>query len=966
MQRSFSNRKVSLLHFLWWILLPTSTINAAGHLFRNYTTDDGLPDSRVAPIIQDSRGYMWFGTQAGLTRYDGSEFVNFSDAKDIPGIFGRYILEDHEGAIWFAFTGFARGGLLRIRERDTTDFSSCVPGIGPGSLAEDPHHDIWVSTASGLTRIRFVDSSRTKWEFRHFPEYIARSLLVDSKGTMWVACANETVYTYLNGNFSFAAAGLTTFLRAYGVYERQGAIWFGGLHGAYVFENGVLQSFSVADGLPDRGVWSFCEDRNGNFWVGTAKGLYRMTHEPAGKTIHGRLRFIKEPSFGDAIVYNMCLDEEGNVWFASDPGLRKLVASDMIVAFPGEEKVATAGFGPIAQDPDGKIYFGSRNTGIFTLKNDKLMPGVRVRPFTDFTVLAILPQSATRTWFGIKRGGIILQDGQATYRYPDSLERPNWSVHSLEDLGNGKVLMGTARGLFIIDRHLAPRRLQNADIDSLTIFDIAQGDTMYWLATDDGVYTVSIVGDALRTVQRPHYDLLRSGLVYTILMDNRRNVWFGTDGNGLVSFDGSMFRNFRRDDGLGGERIYALAQDSLGFLWIGTSSGLSQFDGSSFKNFGYDQGFGETGLHGLMVDREGYLWVSNFPSITKLKPQRFHKSSRPPPIYIADMQVDTLHFTHAAGIELDPNSAVITLRYAGLSFTNEANVRYKYMLEGFDRDWSPPVRMREVRYTHLASGPYTFRVLARSSDGVWSSEPATISFRILPPLWARWWFILLCVLLVGGSIYSFYAYRLNKLLELERTRSRIAMDLHDDIGSSLTRISVLSEVARRQTDGEQEKRAETLGRIGESARELIDTLGDIVWSVDPKHDDLQNVVRRIAQFGQDVCNGKEITFETDIRSTFDQTKLSIDQRRDVYLLFKEALNNVVRHANASKVRFFIREEDGKALLSLIDDGIGLNDHQGAGHGMSSMKERAQRAGGTLTMGNHDGQGTTTTLTLKTG
>jgi signal transduction histidine kinase len=325
-----------------------------------------------------------------------------------------------------------------------------------------------------------------------------------------------------------------------------------------------------------------------------------------------------------------------------------------------------------------------------------------------------------------------------------------------------------------------------------------------------------------------------------------------------------------------------------------------------------------------------------------------------------------MHFTHGTDIELGPGPAVITFKYAGLSFTNEASVRYKYMLEGFDRDWSPPVQMREVRYTHLPSGTYTFRVIARSADGVWSREAATISFQILPPLWARWWFILLCVLLVGGSIYGFYAYRLNKLLELERTRSRIAMDLHDDIGSSLTRISVLSELAQHQERSNPEATLTTLSKIGTTARELIDSLGDIVWSVDPKHDDLQNVIRRIVQFGQETCEGRGIEFETEIAGDFSTARLSLERRRDVFLIFKEAINNAVRHSQARRVRFCIIPDRAAAVLEFIDDGIGFDENTDkSGNGLRSMRERGARVGG-CTIASRPGQGTTVSVRVKTG
>ncbi len=929
-------------------------------LLKNYTTQDGLPDSRVSPIIQDSKGYMWFGTQAGLTRYDGSQFVNFAGAKDIPGIFGRAIMEDHRGAIWFAYTGFAHGGVLRLWNGTVTDFSNALAGTESGCVAEDHNHDVWIGSNAGLSRIRFTDSSRTAWTVTQLPEYLASALFVDSKGILWIGCSDGNVYSYMAGQFTLVIKRLSSPVRAHAIYEsKSGAIWFGGVFGAMVIDNGTLHKFKTVDGLPVRGVWSFREDNSGNFWVGTAEGLRRL------KMSNGQLKFIKEKSFGDAVVYDICLDTEGNVWFASDPGVRKLLASDFIVDFAGKNILATSGFGPIVQHPDGTIYFGSRNAGIFTLNANTIRRGSQVQPVVSLTVLAIFPEPPSRIWYGIKKGGIRLRNGAVTLEYdiPEGV-----SVHAFEHIADGRLLIGTSSGLNLADQNTDISHLSHPDLDSLTIFDIAHDPKtdQYWLGTDKGVRLVRLAGNSVAEVQTVSHEPLSSSIIYTIFVDNRQQLWFGTDGGGLIKYDGTTFTAFKKDDGLVGDRVYALAQDSLGLLWIGTSTGLSQFDGTSFRNFTHDQGFGEIGLRGLMVDGDGALWVSNFPGITKIRPQKFYKSKRLPPIYIADMQVDTVHFSEGKTAEISPDPAVITFRYAGLSFTDEVNVRYKYKLEGFDNDWSAPVTHREVRYTHLPGGRYTFRVIARSVDGVWSQSPAEISFTILPPVWARWWFIVGAVVLVAAAAYGFYRYSLEKALQLERTRSRIAMDLHDDIGSSLTRISVLSEVAQRQDDARLEARSETVARIGETARELIDSLGDIVWSVDPHHDDLQNVIRRIVEFGDEMCAGKGITFETDIEAAFDQTRLSLEQRRDVYLVFKEAVSNVIKHSRATLVRFAVRQKNSTAVLELVDNGIGYDrDSSGGGHGLASMYERARRSGVNLEIMSHPGKGTKTTLEMKT-
>lgn len=956
MQRSFSYQDFVLLSLCY--LLLSLTASAGGHIFRNYSTADGLPDSRVSPIIQDHNGYMWFGTQSGLTRYDGQQFVNFSSAKDIPGIFGRDIIEDHAGGIWFAYTGFARGGVLRVSNGRVQDFSSALPFNEAVSLAEDGLGRIWVGSNDGLTRITFLDSSRTKWTAEQLAGHNAQALYVSRDGKVWIGTADGALVVFQEEVFTTIASGLIPTVREGAMYQdRAGRMWFGGIFGVLEIEGETLRRYTTANGLPSRGVWCFCEDNDGNFWVGTTNGLYR-------KRKHGQsIRFEKENSFGDAVVYDLCLDAEGNVWFASDPGIRKLLAPDIIVDFPHSDKLATAGFGPITQLPDGSMLFGSRNSGVFRLDQKQLQGGPGIKPSTTLTILSIYPESHGSTWFGIKSGGVILQKGSTQFDFPKTNGFDYRSVHTFYKDREGRMLIGTSQGLWRPFNDSLLQSLHDSVLDSLTIFDLIQSgdDDHMWIATDRGVRTVEVEGDRILSVTSPRNLAVQEKIVYSLLRDHANKIWIGTDGSGLVSFDGTSYHRYTTDDGLASNRVFALAEDSLHSIWIGTSAGLSQFDGTSFRSFTYDEGFREIGLHGLFVDNKGMLWVSNFPGITKIKPGVIPHSTRPPPVYITHMEIDTTNLVERKSIELAPNPAVITFRYAGLSFTDERSVRYRYRLHGFDKDWSLPVPTREVRYTHLGSGSYLFEVLARSADGVWSTKPASISFSILPPLYARWWFVVIFLSVLLAGVYALYRYRLARALELERTRSRIATDLHDDIGSSLTRISVLSEVAQRLPDSEI-----TLSRIGETARELIDTLGDIVWSVDPKHDDLQNVVRRIVQFGQDVCGGKEITFETDIRSTFDQTKLSLDQRRDIYLLFKEALNNVVRHSKASNVLFSVGEHHGNARLSLIDNGVGIDNPHGVGHGLSSMKERAQRAGGALTIGSHDGKGTAATLTLKTG
>lgn len=939
-------------------------------LVKDYSTQDGLPDSRVAPIIQDQDGYMWFGTQAGLTRYDGSQFTTMTQASDIPGIFGRDIAQDHTGAIWLAYTGIDHGGLVRLWNGKQTRFGTFngLAGDQEGCVIEDAEHNIWVGTM--LNRIRFLDSARVTFAIDSFPGRYVTAFCLDHTGKLWLGGVGLSSFSHGSFKDELAEAGATQSItvRPYGIYESSnGEIWAGGYEGAAMITGGKAKFFSIADGLPERGVWSFCEDKLHNFWVGTPDGLYRLHRSK------GSFTFIKEESFGDAVVYDMCLDREGNVWFACSPGARKLMASDLIVSFPDEDKLATQGFGPIVQAGDGGIYFGSRNSGLYYLKGNSLVSGRSVQPFSQLTYTTILADSRKRTWFGLRAGGVFIRDGEKLTHHDLSNGLPSSNVNVISKTGESCILIGTAAGLSLADTSGTIHPLKNAELDSLTIFDIRTTSAVppgspenIWLATMHGIRLVHLKGDSIQTVQRlPALAHLDNVIVYELLVGTDGTLWCGTDGLGLARFDGSSMTVFTTTDGLVGNRVLALAKDSIGTMWIGTSSGLSQFDGQSFKNFTYDQGFAEIGLHGLTVDRDSNLWVSSFPGITKIRPTRFYKSNLPPPVYITDVEVDTLRVKGSQRFEVPPNHAVVTFRYAGLSFSDEEQVRYKYKLEGFDRGWSSPVLTREVRYTHLPSGEYTFLVLARSRDGIWSAEPAGFVFSVLPPIWARWWFMLTIVLVLIGLVYSAYRYRLNKLLELERTRSRIAMDLHDDIGSSLARISVLSEVARYQERSYPAEAGDTISRIGDTARELIDSLGDIVWSVDPKHDDLQNIIRRIVQFGQETCEGRKIQFETEIDGEYSAVRLSLDRRRDVFLIFKEAVHNAVKHSNARHVVFRVVPERSDIVLLLSDDGAGFDSgKEQSGNGLRSMRERGSRVG-RLTIESTPGRGTTVSVRVKT-
>jgi signal transduction histidine kinase len=283
-------------------------------------------------------------------------------------------------------------------------------------------------------------------------------------------------------------------------------------------------------------------------------------------------------------------------------------------------------------------------------------------------------------------------------------------------------------------------------------------------------------------------------------------------------------------------------------------------------------------------------------------------------------------------------------------------LRYQYRLQAADTDWSPPSEMRTVTYASLSPGRYMFQVRAVDSDGLVSAIPASISFRILRPVWQRWWFVSLVVLALGLAARGAFRYRVARLLEVANMRTRIATDLHDDIGANLTRIVLLSEVARQTHDDGP------LTSVARIARESVGAMSDIVWAINPKRESLLDLIRRMRQHAGEVFTLRDIELDFDAPAATGDVRLGMDVRRDVLLVFKEAVSNAARHSGCSRVSIQLRVEGARLVLVVADDGLGFEtSRESDGQGLSSMTRRAERLEGTLDVVSGPGAGTTVTL-----
>jgi signal transduction histidine kinase len=434
------------------------------------------------------------------------------------------------------------------------------------------------------------------------------------------------------------------------------------------------------------------------------------------------------------------------------------------------------------------------------------------------------------------------------------------------------------------------------------------------------------------------------------------------------------FVSYTTAEGLSSNQVQCITEDKWGRVYFGTSRGLDRLDPATghIKHYTAADGLFPGRVRYAFRDRSGALWFGNDSELARFIPEP-DRPQPEPAILIQGLRIagaaspiSELGESQVGPLRLSAGQNRISIDFGGLEFEPGEVLRYQYKLESSDRDWSAPTDQRTVNYANLAPGSYRFLVRAVTAEGAVSSQPAVVAFTIPPPLYLRWWFVMLAAAALATLAYAAHRNRVARLIQLERVRTRIATDLHDDIGSSLSRMALLSEVAKRKMDGSQNDSIPILTEIADSARAVVDSMSDIVWAIDPRLDDLSNVVFRVREFASDFLGGAGIQWQLGAQPEFDKIKLSPQQRRHLFLIFKEAINNSARHALCNSVWLSLTVVHSRVIGEIRDDGRGFEvtsrpetPAEGrSGHGLENIRKRAAQLGGQLTIDSSPGGGTT--------
>ncbi len=992
--------------------------------FERLSLDEGAALNLTYCMMQDHKGFMWFGTMYGLVKYDGKTYQVFKNDPDdknsisFDDIISLY--EDSDNNIWIGTWG---GGLNRFDPSDEkfTRFISDEKdsdGISDNiiwTITGDNDNNLWLGTeAGGLNKyisgknkfIKYVHDENTP---RSIAANSIRHLYRDSQGTMWI-CSPAGLSKYVKENDTFlnyklpGKPGERAPLITVVTEVQDGKLLTGTTEGLYTF-NPVTGEFTKSEisQLNDLYVYSICRDKDNTIWIGSSRGLFSINHNSKNIKVYEN-QAGNPSSISGSSVLNLLNDKSGILWINSyGSGISKLNPDESrFVCYsnqPGDKKsISDNSVTSFCSDEDNNIWIGTSDglnefnkaTGTFeTYKSGQ--PGT--------TRISFLLADKNLIWAGTKRGVSLFDGSTGQFKQlPSAIKKNNalqyFPVPSLLKAPDGNLLIGSyGDGLFIYDPrcdsliHFTSRQFQTNDIHTnyiLTMYRDPSDTRIIWIGTYGGLLRMIYNDKSFENFKHSlnETESLSSDYVFSILRDSHGTLWIGT-ANGLNKFNESSgrFTHYFEKDGLPNSVISSIIEDRNGNLWLSTNYGISEYDISrgEFINYNRQDGLANNLYlnHSSFIDNEGDIYFGGTNGLDIIKPSLFTKENFMPGVYITSVEKNNpdgggrTKIIPEEKVNLRHNENFIDISFISLDYTNPLKNKYKYKLEGVDEDWVDAGNENKASYTDLAPGSYTFRVKGSNSNGVFNPDEAALNINIMPPFWQTAWFRIIVLFLFAGLVYVFYRVKvrqkINLALEIERIkeeeseklRRKTAADFHDELGHRLTRISLLSEIIKRKIGNTSADITDLLNKISSNSIELYEGTKDFIWAIDPHKDSLYELLIRLKDFGDELFGGSDILFEVNgIDESLKNRLLTMDWKRHLALIFKEGMNNSLKHGRVRKISIDSKVNADNIELTLSDDGLGfVPGNTDKGSGLKNMRRRAEKLFAELEVKSSPGSGT---------
>ena len=907
---------------LGWGLLGLRPGHAQTLALREYTIANGLPQSVVYAICQDSQGRLWAGTQGGVCAFDGQQFRVFDGRQGLADNHVRAVAAGPDGTVWL---GHEYGGLAWVRRGRV---GRCrLPGVAPTLHARRiwlaPGGVVWVATeGQGLLRLRCGprDTSLTRiGRAQGLPSDTVNFVAPGPAGQLWAAThAGLSVLDAATGRpLDAARAALPPAVRVGAINSffrvNDSVFWVATTRGLLRLSGGAAgggwrrRRFGAGAGLCHENVRHVLQDRAGRVWAATATGLSRA---PADGQ---RFACVAgSGSFDSDVASDLLEDREGNLWTVHDNGIAQHLPDERFAQFTTAQGLPNNEVHTILKIGPGEYWVGTP-TGLADLRpaapagqQARLvrLPGGGAQPF----VRSLFRDSRGDIWVGLTENG-AWRYHPPTGQWTRFSQRPalgGQSVASMAEDGRGRVWLLTRQaGLTVFDP--ATQRLQTFDAKSglgtNTLWKIMRArDGLLWVGTDDhGLICLDPRTDTFRPVAGQPARLS----IGSISEDGQGNLWLGSIGQGLLRYDGHRLQSFGLQTGLQSNNPFFVQCDSLGHVWLGTNLGLDCFDirTGRARSYGLTEGFAgqETNQNAVLADQGGQLWVGTINGLMHYDPALARPNRAAPRTLIAGLRVFLKDTALTAGLTLPHRLNHLTFDYVGVSLTNPGQVRYQYRLAGFEPDWVGPLKTTSATYTNLPPGDYAFQVRAANNDGVWNRRPATYAFRIRAPWWRLWWAYLMYAGAFGLVMYGVRRYTQDRerqradrqlerqalahLQELDRVKTDFFTNVSHELRTPLTLILGPAEtLATAPADPAVRRQGSLVLRNARKLLTLVNQLLDLskleagALRLLPTAGDAASTVRRLVASFSSLAESRDITLHIEapagpVPLVFDPSKL---------------------------------------------------------------------------------------------
>jgi signal transduction histidine kinase/ligand-binding sensor domain-containing protein len=962
-------RRFSII-ILVWIFWWTGNAHTQLYPFKRYTVDDGLPQSVVYTVFQDSRGYIWTGTQGGLSRFDGIEFTTFTVSDGLPSERVLFITEDGNGGLWIG----TQNGVTRFDGKQLTGYSDSLGSVF--SVFPDQTGMVFIGTSEGLAfshtgdpgTFTFIDGIVT-------PVY---TIFHRSYQSLLIGTADGLLsLNYDNPNaLSVRPLHVTDPVMCI-ARDNDGKIWVGTDGGGLaVIQNDSVKWYTADDGLGNNKIYSILVDTADVVWIGTyGRGVNKISQNHVSET------YTYSNGLPSNVIRSILRDREGNIWFATYGGLAMLRRTGLTY-FDTSQGLANSIVMAILRDKAGTLWIGTYGGGISKMRNGSIAQFKIEHGLSHNAVRSLLEDSKGNIWIGT-HGGATKVHGQSIRHYTTRDGLPGDVILAMLEDSRGRIWFGTfGAGVGIMSEGKFSTLTTSEGLAHNTVRSILEDENgTIWIGTDEGLNRYDEGFMRKYTTEEG----LTHNTIRALAFDTDGSLWIGTDGGGVNILTNDTVRALTVEDGLANNVCYIIIADNDNNFWIGTNKGLNRVARNSETGNVYDidhvhmrDGLpsNEFNTGAGYLDHDNTLWFGTVGGLVRLGRNFEARNPVPPKLILTKVRVFETPREIDTMLVLDYNENYLKFEYSGLHYSSPEDVEYKYRLIGLDSDWSISTG-RSVQYTSLKPGRYSFELTARSRGSDWNPEPMRMNIRIIPPYWATWWFRVGMLLVVFATFGYIYNHRIKELKRVQRDREefsrrlidsqekerkRIAGELHDSLGQNLLIIKNRALLGLQSSS--EPDATDQLGHISDIVSQAIHEVREIAYNLQPYQLERLGLKEAIESVVSKVSEISGIRFFTDFTELND--KFTKDVELNIYRIVQESLNNIVKHSEAQEVHVSSWEESDMIFLKISDNGKGfpvrksgpvqVNEYNG--FGLKSIAERVRIISGIFEMYSDPGKGTT--------